>query len=748
MAMEDIFAQQAFPHYDGSQIIPKPLTESFKESFFILSQKTVITGNREQFLQLDHDFIKRILPFALNFKDNPSSDITSISLIENNDFTEEQYSIDISTNNIALFSNSTAGFLYAFISLSQLIKTTENNVMRVYCQHINDKPRFKWRGFMLDVARHFFPLNNLKKIVDCLALHKINRFHLHLTDDQGWRIPIEGYPLLTEIAAHREGTVIGHTTNPIKHYDNTAHSGFYRHDELKTLVEYCASRNIEVIPEIDLPGHVSALLAAYPEMGCLNKAYTVQQNFGIFSDILSPNEASLLFIEKLIDQISLIFPAPFIHIGGDEVDATQWHNDTAAQNIKVQEGFQDFTEIQGFFMQKLHHFAHKKGKKLIGWDEILDFDMSKDTTIMSWRGMDAGVKAASAGFNVIMSPVEFCYFDFYQTTSINAKPCIHGFTPLSQVYTFEPLPDNVDPTKKQLIIGAQANLWTEYIDSIEAVEQAILPRLTALSEVLWSLPEHKNWLDFNCRLANFIPRLNHFGYQFSDAMFHPFIKTQLNEHNQIELTIKVDSPFVDIFYGAHLDQLLPYQGSIIVEEKKTFYITTKNSQKPLKQIGHEVITLWPHKALGKKIQFSHSPDVSNNPLGDKLLTNGMIASNRVFQYHEWGAFGAQGMQGLIDLSSPTEISLVRIGVQAGHHRTLYLPSSIHIALSMDNKEFTPVAEMNYESISTCKGELVFHFTRQKAQFISIKIDNQIQHYCTEKQTKRIMPFYIDEVVIE
>ena len=373
---------------------------------------------------------------------------------------------------------------------------------------INDYPRFSYRGAHLDVSRHFFPVDSVKRFIDMLALHNMNRFHWHLTEDQGWRIEIKKYPKLTEIGAWRDRTVIGRNT---EEYDNTRYGGFYTQEQAKEIVKYAGERYITVIPEVDLPGHMLAALAAYPEMGCTGGPYEVCPRWGVFEDVLCiGNEKSMQFLEDVMAEIIDIFPSKYIHIGGDEAPRTRWEKCPKCQarirteKLKADKNHTAEDRLQSYCMTRIEKLLNSKGRQIIGWDEILEGDVAPNATVMSWRGSAGGIKAAQLGHDVIMTPNDYCYFDYYQSEDTRHEPfAIGGFVPLEKVYSLNPTASLTEEQAKH-ILGTQANLWTEYIPTSEQVEYMVLPRMAALAEVQWTQLEKKDYTNFTTRLAGLI----------------------------------------------------------------------------------------------------------------------------------------------------------------------------------------------------------------------------------------------------
>jgi len=394
----------------------------------------------------------------------------------------------------------------------QGLEKTETKKLNVYdftSVIIEDTPRFGYRGMMLDVSRHFMPLSFIKKFIDIIAMHKMNTFHWHLSDDQGWRIEIKKYPKLTSIGSKRTETVAGHVLKSpvslriwkdVQEYDGIPHEGYYTQEEIKEVVAYASERFITIIPEIDLPGHTSSLIAAYPEYGSSDKNIGVKTIWGIQEDIIKPNENTFNFLKDVFTEIADLFPSKYIHIGGDEANKKQWIESEEVQEIMKNLELENEAQLQSYFISRMEKILNSLNKKIIGWDEIIQGGLNPNATIMSWRGIEGGITAAKAGNYAIMTPTSHCYFDYYQRKSSDEPLAIGGFTPLQKVYEFEPIPKELDLNQSSKILGAQGNLWTEFIKTPEQVEYMTVPRMTALSEVVWSKRKVRNFKEFKLRL--------------------------------------------------------------------------------------------------------------------------------------------------------------------------------------------------------------------------------------------------------
>ncbi|HEX7051934.1 MAG TPA: beta-N-acetylhexosaminidase [Longimicrobiales bacterium] len=380
---------------------------------------------------------------------------------------------------------------------------------------IEDAPRFPYRGMHLDVGRHFFPVAFIKKYLDLMALYRFNTFHWHLTEDQGWRIEIEKYPRLTEVGACRKETVVGKNTDPYIG-DGERYCGFYTQDEIRDVVAYARDRFITIIPEIEMPGHSTAALAAYPELACSPGPFEVATTWGVFEDIYCPSERTFAFLEDVLTEVIALFPGEYVHIGGDEAPKAAWEASDLAQRIIRREGLADEAELQSWFIRRIERFLHAHGRRLIGWDEILEGGLPPDATVMSWRGMEGGIEAARQGHDVVMTPTSHLYFDYYQGDPAEEPLAIGGYTPLDKVYAFEPVPPGLTPAEAAHILGAQGNVWTEYMKTPEQVEYMVFPRLLALAEVVWSPREAREWDGFMRRLTAHLERLRCLGVNYRE----------------------------------------------------------------------------------------------------------------------------------------------------------------------------------------------------------------------------------------
>ncbi len=539
--------QPTVTHAESSySIIPQPATLLPGSGFFAVDHNTIVVGSSP--LKAETELLTQMLDKASGFsiahkigKVKETRNKIILSLDET--ITQpEGYVLNVSTNEVEITAKNPAGILYGIQSLRQLLPAESEikavKKLQIPAVLIKDHPRYAYRGMHLDVSRHFFPVAFIKKYIDLLALHKMNRFHWHLTDDQGWRIEIKKYPKLTETGGFRSGTVIGNRPYD-DGSDNARYGGFYSQEEVRDVVAYAAKMHITIIPEIEMPGHASAAIAAYPYLSCFPEEPTVipeniistggkqlqnsgtpkivQETWGVFDDVFcAGDDTTFDFLEEVLDEVIPLFPAEYIHIGGDECPKENWKRCPACQKRMQELSLADEHELQSYFIQRIEKYLNGKGKKIIGWDEILEGGLAPNATVMSWRGEEGGIAAAKENHPVIMTPSTFCYLDYYQFKADAGKSTAVGnYLPIQKVYNYNPFPEELTASQADYIKGAQANVWTEYMPTEEYVEYKVLPRMTALAEVVWVADSLKNWPSFKTRLEHFSERYRVLGYNYA-----------------------------------------------------------------------------------------------------------------------------------------------------------------------------------------------------------------------------------------
>lgn len=498
-------------------IVPKPVSLVASKGSLELSRRASaiqLSGADVSLAALLDEFLKAK---DLESGKNPKAKgfPVTLSLIQDDTLGAEGYTLSVSKKGISIRATTEAGLFYGIQTFMQL---TPLNGTKIPYVEITDYPRFAYRGLHLDVCRHMFPVTFIKKYIDLMAKHKFNRFHWHLTDDQGWRIEIKKYPKLQQVAAYRSGTVIGHAGHS-NEYDTIRYGGYYTQEEIKEVVAYAAARYVTIIPEIEMPGHATAAIAAYAELGCRGDQIQTERSFGVFDPIFcAGKESTFTFLEDVLTEVIALFPGKYIHVGGDEAPKTRWKECPHCQKRIQENKLKDEHELQSYFINRMEKFVNSKGKQIIGWDEILEGGLAPNATVMSWRGEEGGIAAAKQKHDVIMTPVGWCYFDYYQDTSKTEPMSIGGLIPVRKVYTFEPVPAQLNTDEATYISGAQANLWTEYIATPQHAEYMVYPRACALAEVVWSTKESRDYINFLQRMETHLQRLKKWDVNYASHL--------------------------------------------------------------------------------------------------------------------------------------------------------------------------------------------------------------------------------------
>lgn len=609
---------------------------------------------------------------------------------------KEGYVLTTTPEGISINGQTENGVFYGIQTLRKSIPAeAKGATILIPAGEIKDEPRFSYRGMHLDVGRHFFPIEFIKKYIDLLALHNMNTFHWHLTEDQGWRIEIKKYPKLTEIGSQRSRTVIGRNT---QEYDNTPYGGFYTQEEAKEIVKYAQERYITVIPEVDLPGHMLAALAAYPEMGCTGGPYEVCPRWGVFEDVLCiGNDKTMQFLEDVMSEIIEIFPSEYVHIGGDEAPRDRWKEcpkcqaRIKAEGLKADKNHTAEDRLQSYCMTRIEKFLNSKGRRIIGWDEILEGDVAPNATVMSWRGASGGIKAAQMGHDVIMAPNTYCYFDYYQTADTKDEPLgIGGYVPIEKVYSLDPTFDLNEEQKKH-IIGAQANLWTEYIATTEHVEYMVLPRMAALAEVQWTQPEKKDFKDFTTRLARLMKFYQRDGFNYAKHVFDlkvDFTPDVAKKTVVVTLSTIDDAPIYYTLAGTEpATASLKYIEPVVITETADFQAVVIRPEGKSKVVNKKISF---NKATYCPIELTFQPSEKYKFGGAITLVDGM-KGNDSYATGAWLGFVGGDVEAIIDLGQETEIKRVATNAIVDMSAWIMGSTGLVVSISDDNKEFREVA---------------------------------------------------------
>ncbi len=597
----------------------------------------------------------------------------------------EGYRLKTSPEGISLEAGTAAGLFYGVQTIFQLLppeiysQNDPSNVRwTIPAVTITDRPRYPWRGFMLDVSRHFFTKNFIKKQIDYLAYHKMNRLHLHLTDDQGWRIEIKKYPKLTQISSWRRQS------------DGTITGGYYTQDDIRELVAYAQSRFVTIVPEIEMPGHCQAALAAYPQLSCTGGPFPVATEWGVHKDVYcAGNDSTFAFLQNVLLEIMQLFPSPVIHIGGDEVPKDRWQHCPKCQARIKAEGLKDEAELQSYFIRRIEKFLNAHGKRLLGWDEILEGGLAPNAMVMSWRGTQGGIAAAKQNHDVIMSPTSFCYFDYYQGDPKIEPLAIGGNLPIEKVYRFEPSPKNLSPEEARHVLGGQANLWTEYVATPEHAEYMTYPRLAAMAEVLWSPKENRNWPGFLNRLQTQLKRYNVLGIHYARSLFAVQIQPTLDPSKKgWKIKLAPHLRQTEVHYT--LDGRVPtfrsprYKAPFFLKHSASLRATAFLGQNPVSAVSQTEFLA--HRAIGCRVNLKNPPNSHSQSGGDFALSDGLLGS-KFSRDGRWQGFRGTDFVGTIDFQKPVAVQKIRIRFLQNIGAWIFLPQWVEFFISTDGTHF-------------------------------------------------------------
>ncbi|MEH3114808.1 glycoside hydrolase family 20 protein [Pedobacter terrae] len=714
MAVE-VFAQG----YIGSGIIPRPVVE-IKHSGSFMIQKTTrlhISSSDHLSTTFFDQYLKDLSGFTLLRSHKPAPKGINLIVDARLNLKSEGYILDVSRQNMTIKAIDEKGLFYGLQSLVQLIRKNGEEIM-VPAYHIQDEPRFAYRGTHLDVARHLFSVQSIKKWLDVLAFYKINTFHWHLTDDQGWRIEVKKYPLLQSISAYRNETLIGHKRTDPHRFDGKRYGGYYTQEEVKDIVAYASARQITTIPEIEMPGHAQAVLAAYPNLGCTGGPYQTATYWGVFDDVFcAGNEDTFRFLEGVLDEVIPLFPSAYIHIGGDECPKTRWHDCPKCQKRIKAEHLKDEHELQSYFIARMERYLNAKGKKIIGWDEILEGGLAPDATVMSWRGLEGGIAAAKQKHDVIMTPEKFLYLDYYQSLNKTEQTAAGGYLPLKKVYEYEPMPAELNAEEQQYIKGIQANVWSEYLSDAAKAEYMIFPRVIALAETAWSLKGNKHYTDFLARLLANKRFLKHLTYS---TAFYDITGESVNDARAFAL--RADLPNAEIRYTLNGEKpglsSVKYSSPIRITQSATLKAQLFISGKPVgKMFEQEIVK---SMAIGKKVTLIHSGQGNYN-IDAQRLSNG-IQGSYLYNNGEWLGLSGEDFEAVVDLGEKKTIREISINTLNYQWQKMHPPKLLLLEVSTDQQIYKEVSRQtvfNVEGINTALHKIM----PTKARYVRIKASN-------------------------
>jgi hexosaminidase len=679
------------PSVSEINIIPAPQSIEAQDGKFIITKVTTFSSS-EEFKYANQFFQKYILNGSgIDLKSLANPEAADIHFKTDTTLPPEGYRLKVSPERILLEGGDKQGVFYGVQTLRQMLSPKLDDSIpyplyniEIPSVEINDFPKFQYRGMHLDVARHFFPKEFIKEYIDHLAMLKMNYFHWHLTEDQGWRIEIEQFPRLTSHAAFREETLIGHYNDTPQEFDGQRYGGYYTKEDIKEIVAYAEQHYITVVPEIEMPGHAQAAISAYPELGCSGEQVPVATKWGVFENIYCPNQKTFAFLKGVLSEVIELFPGEYIHIGGDEAPKTQWKQCAHCQKLIKDHGLKDENELQSWFIKEIETFVNSKGKSIIGWDEILEGGLAPNATVMSWRGTQGGIEAAKAGHKVIMSPTSHAYFDYYQSENPEEPLAIGGFLPLEKVYAFDPVPEELSPEEAQYVLGAQGNVWTEYMKTEQQVEYMIFPRILAMSEVVWSGPTDNfeaDYPDFVNRIENFHQRLDAMRVNYANHLYG-IVGKVLKGENTVSFELKTPTRGKQIRYRINNSDWLDYPAPIAILEDSEIEALVYSKTEKLGDTFKQKIKF--HKGITGTISINTDPHPSYAAGGKEALINGISGSDSRYGDSEWLGFWGEDLEIEIELDHPQIIERVATRFYHAPGQWIYAPEGAHLQVELGN----------------------------------------------------------------
>lgn len=719
------------------EIIPKPLDVNCKgdASFLLKDGVAVIYPENNQKMQDNAeflvDYVEKQTGVKLTSHAGMPVDGAICLTLDLNDDNAEAYKLIVNDKRVCISGASEAGVFYGIQTLRKSLPVAQDINVNLSAVEIYDKPRFAYRGAMLDVARHFYTVDEVKTFIDMLALHNINRFHWHLTDDQGWRIEIKKYPKLMSVASERKETVVGRWYSGI--YDGKTYGGYYTQDELRDVIDYAAKRHITIIPEVDLPGHMQAALTAYPELGCTGGPYEVRTIWGVSQDVLCVgNDFTLQFVKDVLSEVADIFPSEYIHIGGDECPKVRWEKCPKCQErikslgLKSDAKHTKEQRLQSYMIQEAAKYLKEKGKRIIGWTEILEGGLVPDATLKSWIGESGGIEAAHQHHDVIMTPNTYLYFDYYQSKKVEDEPlAIGGYLPIEKTYNYEPMPKELTKEEQQYIKGVQANLWTEYIPVFSQVQYMVLPRLGAAAEVQWTDPSKKDYKDFLRRVPHLVAVYDCYGWNYATHVYDVNVDMKADTVNHVlnvQLSTMADDPIYYTLDGQDpTEKSLKYTKPFTIDQSvvlKTMAVHPDRTSKI------SVDTIRFNKATLKPVVLLQPNESRFSPDGPVVLVDGRNG-NHSFDTGAWLAVAGNDLEAVINMQAETILSSASVHVYVRKDAWLFDARGFSVSVSSDNKNYKEVASQEYKQMQESDSDgIIEHelsFDPCKATYVKIKV---------------------------
>ncbi len=668
----------------------------------------------------------------------------------------ERYRLRATDTGILIQAFDRAGALYAWQSLRQMLPAEIESSQLVGdvdwvvpAVEIDDAPRFSYRGMHLDVSRHFFSVDFVKRYLDWMAKYKLNVFHWHLTDDQGWRIEIAGYPKLTSVGAWRSATVSGHTLDRGAELDGRPHGGYYTRDEVREIVEYASARCITIVPEIDMPGHCSALLAAYPQYGCHEGSFEVETHFGVFCDILNPSDETLEMARDVLGEVAALFPGPYLHIGGDEVDTGQWEDSAECQRIARERGLDSTRALYRDFIARLRQTVRELGKEPIGWDDILDCGSDEPATVAVWRGDEKLISAVREGHDAILASSAF-YFDFYQSESFDEPLAVHGLTTLRDMYECRLIPESLDAASRERILGGQGLLWTEYVATEEHAEYMLMPRLCALAERLWCSSERLSWNEFAARLRHHFQRFDVMNVNACSSVYNVTADVATLPDGGLLVTLDTADDRHAIRYTldgspAHATSPL-YELPLTVTARSTLRAVAVDVEAD-RSYGDFRLELSPNKATACDLTLNTPAETAWGAQPERRMVDGLLRREGFFLHHQWTGFDDVAADFVLDLRKVHRVGRVRLGFAARRHRSLYPPTGMRVDVSEDASTWRRVGLVRAADIAPKDRCIEVEFDAVPARYVHVRCENGWSAYSHETKREQPVTLYIDQIEV-
>ena len=738
-------------------LIPKPQSVKIKKGMLSINNNSSIYSEEE--FQKTSDFLKEYLMTGANISLKEDLKDRATIIIEKDTLQpKEGYTLIVSEDNLIIKALDDVGAFYGVQTPRQImppelesVDGSQNKEIALPGIEIHDAPAFRYRGMHLDVGRHFFQKEFIKEYIANMAMLKMNYFHWHLTEDQGWRIEIKKYPKLTSHGAYREETLKGHYSDIPHQFDGERYGGYYTQEDIKEIVAFAKKHKVTIIPEIEMPGHSQAAISSYPELGCKGEEVPVATIWGVFENIYCPNEITFKFIKDVLVEVMELFPSEYIHIGGDEAPKKQWKECDHCQKLIKDLNLKDEQGLQSYFIKEIEEFLNSHGKRIIGWDEILEGGLAPNATVMSWRGTRGAIEAAKEGHEVILTPTSHAYFDYYQANFSDEPLAIGGYLPLKKVYGFDPVPSELNKEESKFVLGAQGNVWTEYMKSEDQLEYMVFPRILAMSEVVWSgatIDVEKEYPDFLSRLESYMKRLDVLDINYANHLYELEGNIQ-KENEKVYYNLTTPAKDNEIRYSVNNAEFTPYNGPIVIDKKTVLKAKVYKNEI---QIGHDFTeNINYHKGISGDISLNVEPHPTYGLGGKDALINGISGNDTRYGDKEWLGFWGEDVEITVDLLKETEIRSISMRFYNASGQWIYAPKEVSFScFNQDQKKISynvQLPQNNEQTLVPAQFEFL-HLKPLKTRFIKLIISNFGVIPEGSQGTGNKAWTFIDEIIIE